>query len=197
MSRITKPKRARGAVKRLDLSDMRSLFKDRRVWTAIGIVTAPEGDEHWQIVQNDQGTSVDVIVEVVLQPSEEPCSCRLAAGIFDVPDEGDEVAVLVPDGELDFMPLIVCRLSTNNLPTAQGPQPGRIAIVRGEVVVHDGAGGAVSLALKSDVQAVRDDLHEHSHAFGSLVCSGGTVSGSTAAGPSVTEPTGTSVLLGK
>lgn len=163
MTRITKPMRGRKAVKRLDLTDMRELFRDRRLWSAMGVVTTPEGeDSWWEIVQSD-GASVDVLVEVVLQPSEEPITCRLAAGIFDVPDEGDEVGVILPEGARDFMPIVVCRLSTRSVPTAQGPQPGRIAIIRDQVVVHDGAGGAVSLARKQDVINVDNKYADHIH----------------------------------
>lgn len=163
MSRITKPLRSRSAVKRLDLTDMRSLFKDRRMWSAMGIVYAPDGEEHWQVVLNEAGDSVDVIVEVELQPSQVPVTCRLPAGVWDVPDVGDEVGVILPDGEIDFMPVLVCRLSTNRVPTTQGPQPGRIVIARDEVLVHDGEGGAVSLALKQDVINVDDKYAGHLH----------------------------------
>lgn len=164
--RINKPKRSRGGAKRLDLTDMRELFKDRRMWTGVGIVTAPEGEEHWEIVQNTDGDDVGVLVEVVLQPSLTPVTCRLAAGIFDVPDEGDEVGVILPEGAADFMPVIVCRLSraASSFPTAQQPQPGHIVIVRDQVLVHDGSGGAVALAKASELQAVSDDMYSHIHA---------------------------------
>lgn len=153
--RITKPKRGRRAAKRLDLTDMREVFRDRRLWAAIGVVVAPsDGAGHFE--QTDE--PADVLVEVVLQPSLIPVTCRLPAAFFCVPDVGEEVAVLIPEGAVDFMPTIVCLLSSNKLPSAQGPDTGRIAIVRDEVVVHDGTGGAVSLALKSDVDAIKDYL---------------------------------------
>lgn len=160
MTRISKPKRSRSGSKRLDLTDMRELFRDRRVWTAIGVVTAPDdGGAHWQ-VETDDGGAVDVTVEVVLHPSETPVTCRLrGGGWWEVPALGDEVAVLVPEGAIDFMPLIVARLSSNTVPTTQGPDPSRVVIVApsgGEVVIHDGEGGAEAVALKSDVQDLRD-----------------------------------------
>lgn len=171
--KVTKPKRSRGPVRRLDLTDMRELFRDRRVWSGIGIVTKPEGaSQHWEIVQ-DGASSVDVLVDVVLQPSEEPVVCRLPAGVWDVPDEGDEVGVILPDGASDFMPIIVCRLSTNSVPTTQGPQPGRIVMVRDEVLVHDGNGGAVALALKSDVEAVDAKYENHLHQDSTSAPTGG------------------------
>lgn len=164
--RITKPKRAKSGAKRLDLSDMRELFKDRRMWCAVGTVTAPEGEAHWHIASNDSGTAVDVIIEVVLQPSEDPVSCRLRGGIWEVPNVGDEVAVLLPEGALDFMPIVVCKLSGRSVPTTQGPTPGNIviAVPAGmQVLVHDGSGGAVPLALKSDVESVNAKYTHHVH----------------------------------
>lgn len=150
MSRITKPMRGQRPTKRLDLSDVKEALRDTRQWTALGIVAeGPDGSPHWEVV----GDNADVMVEVVIQPDQVPLFCRLAAGMWIVPDVGDEVAVIVPAGELDFMPVITCILS-HALPTAQGPQPQRIVIVRGEVLIHDGAGGAVPLAYKSDVEAV-------------------------------------------
>jgi hypothetical protein len=151
--RITKPKRSKGGAKRLDLSDMRHVFKDGRIWCSIGVVTAPDGDAHWHVAANDSGTSVDVIVEVVLQPSEDPCSCRLRAGMWEVPNEGDEVLVMLPEGALDFAPIIVCKLSSRSVPTAQGPQPDKLVIVvpnGGEVLVHDGSGGAAPLVTRAE-----------------------------------------------
>lgn len=164
MTRITKPMRGNTPTKKLDLTDMRALFHDHRVWTSIGIVQCPEGVEtHWEVVTDDAGTAVDVLIEVLLAPSEVPTTCRLRAGMWEVPALGDEVIVIIPEGAVDFMPIVVGRLSTNVVPTVQGPQPGRLVIVNGEVLVHDGAGGAVSLALKSDVEAVDAKYADHLH----------------------------------
>ncbi len=108
--------------------------------------------------RNRNGNTVDILVDVVLHPSETPVTARLAAGIWDVPDVGDEVAVLVPDGAIDFMPIIVARLSTNHVPTVQGPQPGRIVIERDEVIVHDGSGGAERAVMGETYRSAEDTL---------------------------------------
>jgi hypothetical protein len=160
--RIIKPKRSRGPVKRLDLTDMRELFRDHRLWSAVGIVTKPDDAEsHYEIVQSG-ADAIDILVEVVTQPGLDNLTCRMLGGVFDIPDEGDEVAVLVPEGTRDFMPVIVGRLA-RAVPTVQGPQPGRIVIVRDEVIVHDGSGGAVSLARKQDVINVNEKYADHKH----------------------------------
>lgn len=196
--RIDKPKRSRSGAKRLDLTDMRHLFMDRRVWTAIGTVTKPDGaTSHWELVTED-GVAVDILVDVVLQPSGVPVTCRIRAGIFEVPAEGDEVAVLVPEGETDFMPVLICKLSGNVIPTTQGPNPTNIVIVApsgGTVLVHDGAGGASELALKSDVQ----DLADYVATEMVIVTPSGNSTPGVAPDPSPQppSPTGTSVLKAK
>lgn len=194
MTRIIKPKRSRGPVKRLDLTDMRELFRDRRMWSAVGVVTAPEGESHYEIVQSG-ADAVDILVEVVTQPSLENLTCRMLGGVFDIPDEGDEVAILVPEGARDFMPVIVGRIA-RAVPTVQGPQPGRIVIVRDEVIVHDGAGGAVSLARKQDVINVDNRYADHKHIASGSPTSGplSPVVGTVAAPGSPVVPPGAGIV---
>lgn len=152
-----RPKRGRRGAKRIDLTDMRHLFKDGRVWTGLGVVVAPNNEPHWQIVADEEtGDLLDVIVEVELQPSQVLVSARLRAGMWEVPALGDEVAVIIPDGAIDFQPVIVATLSSGVVPAVQGPQPGRIVIVSGEVMIHDGNGGAEPLVRKSEF-----DGHHH------------------------------------
>jgi hypothetical protein len=150
--RVTKPRRGRRPVKRLDMSPVLEALKDHRQWTALGVVTQPEdGSAHWQIY----GDNADVLVEVVLQPSQEPVTARLAAGMWIVPNVGDEVAVLLPAGEIDFMPVITCILA-HAVPSTQGPQPQRILIVSGEVVIHDG--GADKIPTMADLAKVESAI---------------------------------------
>jgi len=156
--RITAPKRGRRGAKRLDLTDMRDLFRDHRMWFALGIVERPDDGDDTAIIG-----ATDVQIEVVLQPSLQPVTCRLPAGVWDVPDEGDEVMVGLPEGAIDFMPVIVGRLSSGHVAAVQGPQAGRIVLERDEVLVHDGNGGAVSLALKTDVINVDNKYAGHLH----------------------------------
>lgn len=150
-----RPKRGRKATKRLDLTDIRAVMRDNRVWSGLAIVVQPDDGPYWQIIGTD-GEDADIHVEVVLQPSGVPLTARLRAGVWEVPAVGDEVAVIIPDGATDFQPIILGILSTGSVPnpSGQGPAPGRILLVKPSVMVHDGAGGAASLALKSDVEAV-------------------------------------------
>ena len=178
--RTSTPKRGRKAAKRLDLTDLRHILRDTRVWAAIGVATAPEdGSQHWRIETDDAGGQVDILVNVVTQPGGVPLQARLAAGVWVVPALGEEVAVLVPDGRFDFMPTIVALLSSNTVP--DGTDPTTIVIARGKVLIHDGAGGAAPLPTLSE-------FNNHTHTSAS--------SGSPTSTP-ISPATGTTVLEAK
>jgi hypothetical protein len=98
-------------------------------------------------------TARDIMVEVELQPMRELAFCRLAAGMWVVPVVGEEVIVVIPSGEIKFMPTVVAILS-NVEPSDQAPTPERIVIVRQEVAIHDGAGGAAALPTMDTVAAI-------------------------------------------
>ena len=190
MTRISKPYRGRKASKRFDLTDLRELLRDRRQWVAIGIVTVPEGaSSHFEI------TDTDILVDVVLQPTLHDVTCRVGAGLWVVPAVGEEVVVTFPEGAMDFMPTIQGILSTGTVPAsagggAQPPTPTRIAIVRPEVVVHDGPGGAAALPTLADYEAMRSKLNDLISKFNALTL---PVSGATA-GP--TPPIQQETVLG-
>lgn len=133
--------------------------------------------------------ALDVLVEVVLQPSQEPVTARLAAGMFMIPDIGEEVAVIIPSGEISFMPVIACILSSNVVPTTQGPTPQRIVLVRASVLVHDGNGGAEELVKRSE-------FLKHGHATAATGTPSVPIDISPLVGSAITFP-GTSVLKAK
>lgn len=180
--KVTAPYRGRRATKRLDMSDMRMLFEDRRVWCSIGIVTDPGDGPHYEILESD------VHVEVMLQPRLAPVTCRLAAGMWLVPDVGEEVVVMIPEGAIEFMPTIVDVLSSGHVPTGQAPAPGRAVIARPEVVIHDGTGGAAPLPTLADLNATIGKLNQLIDAFN--LATGATITHAAA-------PSGTIVLKGK
>ncbi len=197
--KLTAPYRGRRASKRLDLTDLRALVADRRLWTAIGRVVVPAGEASHVSISDS-----DVVVDVVLQPSLQDLTCMLAAGVWTVPAVGEEVLVALPEGEMAFMPTIIAILSSGVVPQTQGPAEGRIAIVRQEVVVHDGNGGAVSLALVSSLQATIDKLNAFIDKYTSHVHTGGTLTGALTGIPNDAPPAthaddavGTTVLKGK
>ena len=178
--KITAPYRGRSASKRLDMTDMkRALGVDGiKLWCAIAIVQAPQGEQHFEVLADD------VHVEVVTQPSLIPLTCRLAAGIWRIPDVGEEVVVLIPEGEIAFMPILVDVLSSGSVPTTQGPAIATSVIARPHVLIHDGTGGAAALAKLSSLQTTIDKLNDvidklltHTHS--------GVTTGAGASGPPV------------
>lgn len=190
-------RKRRKAVHRLDLVSLREALKDRRCWTCLAVTEIPDGEtSHFELVVDESGDVTDILVDVVTQPEGQELTCRLdMRGTIEIPGLGDEVLVCLPSGRIDFMPTITGFMSSGNVPNpaGQGPTIGRILIIKEEVLVHDGTGGAKELAYKSDVQTVRDELHGHEHTY----IPGNNAATTTTLGPSVTSPTGTSVLKGK
>lgn len=206
--RRRKPKKP---TKRMEVSAQREVLRDDRIWCKVGIVVK-RGASHFEL------TDDDLLIEVDLMPEEVEVTCRMgavgggaAAGYWFIPPVGSEVAVLIPDGEEADDLVIVGVLSTGELPADVAE--GRVVVAGGEVYIHDGAGGAVALALKSDVDAVKStfDGHRH-HQFGypGGIQDAGTVFGTSVpkttittpapgAGPTdvIAEPAGTIVLKGK
>ncbi len=160
---------ARRPTKRLDLSDLRKALRDRRQWVCLGVVFKPEdAASHYELVTVD-GNVVDIIVEVETIPDRLDLSCSLAGGFggWLIPNVGDEVWVAVPSGEVAFRPTIIaCTKAVIPNPTGQGPAPNRIVLVAGEVLVHDGTGGAEPVVRRSE-------FNGHSHAAGTYNAPGG------------------------
>lgn len=152
MALIKSMKRKRKGTKRFDPSDLKEILKDRRSWNVVATVIVPdELDVHYELIV-EGGVLVDILVEVVTHPGGIELTCRLKsgglAGIVEIPNVDDEVLVAIPEGQIEFCPTIVAFLSGRSIPNpaGQGPALGRTVIVNGEVLVHDGSGGAVPLA---------------------------------------------------
>lgn len=141
-------KRARGGAKRLDMSPIREALKDRRMWTAFGVVRKPvDAASHYEVITaNGQQ---DVLVHVETAPSGLDVTCRLGSlaggaglGLWRIPAVGTEVAVLIPEGEMEFQPLIVATLSTGDTPARMAADrtvleaPDEIVLVVGSRVVR-------------------------------------------------------------
>lgn len=195
-------RRHRKGAKRLDLSDIRHVLRDRRQWAGLGLVIDPDGDGHFEIVTEGGGIA-EILVEVELVPERTPLTCRLAGsaggnrGLWQVPDEGDEVIVIIPDGDIAFMPSIVGVLSSGRIP--DGVNQTTTVIVDGEVQVHDGSGGVEPVVRKSEYDSLKTALDTHVHPAGALLDS--TASPVTGITASVTVPfpgaSGTAVLKAK
>lgn len=93
---------------RLDLGQLKEALRDGKLWAALGVVTKFPGETvHYEVDDDGQGVSVDV----ELIPNRERVSCRLGSGsgggVWRIPAEGSEVAVLVPMGDLEADPILV------------------------------------------------------------------------------------------
>ncbi len=151
-----RPRRANRGAKRLDVSDLKAIVKDQRIWSNLGVVIEPEdGEPHFEIVTVD-GTIVDVLVEVELVPERIHVTARLAGrggqgrGLWEVPQVGDEVAVIVPDGEVEFCPIVVATLSGGEIPSELTEDDIIFANNRGRIIIRtsddffvDAAGDAI------------------------------------------------------
>lgn len=109
----------------IETAELRAAVADGRVWGKLGIViTEPGGDSHFQKVTDDSGNTIDVLVCVRAAHTNEVLWCRLGSGaggnggygIWRIPPEKTEVAVLVPEGELEGAPVIVSTLSSFGVP---------------------------------------------------------------------------------
>jgi len=157
MTQISRPlRRRRGGAKRLDLTDLRAVLQDSRLFTRFGRVYVPEGaSKHFEIIS--ENGSIDILVDVLLEPRDFDVTCRLGGtggakrGAWTIPNPGDEVAVVVPDGEIDWMPIIVAVCSTGEVPA--GLAENVTVIADGKVLVHDGDGGTEPLVKKSEFEA--------------------------------------------
>ena len=151
MARINKLKRQRIRSNRMDLTDMRELMEDGRIWFSLAIVIVPEGESsHFELTSGPP----DVLVDVETVPDQLDLTCRLASfggganiGIWAIPPVGSEVLVAIPDGIINFQPSIIATLSSGDLP--DGVAPNVTVIANGEVLIHDGNGGTDQLVKKT------------------------------------------------
>lgn len=125
---FSKRRRARG--KAIDMAQVKSALRDGKAWTSLGVVRQFPGESSHFEIDGD-----DVLVDVELVPSNERVLCRLAAagggGFWTVPAVGEEVAVLVPEGDIEADPIILGTFSTPPGDVAVD----RIIITRGEVKI--------------------------------------------------------------
>lgn len=122
----------------------------------VGVVKAASaGSPHYSISEDG------LLIDVQLQPTGEETTALLAIaggnnghGVWEIPDEGVEVIVLLPNGSLSFRPLII-PTSSNTVPDRLAP--GRTLVVGSHIEViadeiylsSDGVAGE-PLCRKSD-----------------------------------------------
>lgn len=127
MSRVTRPMRGRKASKRIDTTALESLMGQGPVQVKIGKVFAPDAQtQHWKRQQFKDGGEC-IVIEVETIPDGSDLTCRLATwgsgggnGGWAIPRVGTIVAVLVPEGVVEFHPLVIGVLDCNNVPLGVG-----------------------------------------------------------------------------
>lgn len=152
--KIIKNLRGNRGAKRLDMSPLNELIDRharRRVYAQVAIVMKPDGEaSHFEKADDD------VLVWVQLQPDGQEVQARLGTfaggpgmGLWRIPAEGDEVAVVSPGGRIDFMPLVIGVLSTGSAPERAGANrtilvaTDTVEITAPRVVLGDNPGGVV------------------------------------------------------
>lgn len=138
-------RRGRRATKRLAMPEIRAAMIDRRVWTGLALVVEVDGS-HFEI-----DPDVGVLVHATLVPDGQPLMARLGglgsggdSGVWRIPPAGSEIAVVIPDGDLDSDVIIVGVLSSGGTP---GELDGDTLVVKAPKVVIV-ADAAVEIGLK-------------------------------------------------
>jgi hypothetical protein len=206
--------RAKKATKRLDLTDLKACLKDGRRWCAMAIVTKAKGQaSHYELHQED-GIITDVMVDVITMPDGLDLTCRLSAcaggpgaGLWRVPDVDEEVVVMLPDGQIDFMPIIVGVLPARSVPARVShertilvaPDAIEITVTNGDATleasgnVYLGERNATHAAARGDsLQASLNSLISafNSHFHGTNVTVGPTTPPISSQPPNPSPPPG-------
>jgi hypothetical protein len=140
------------------MASIKDALKDRRAWAALGVEETQAGGAPFTIDEDD------IIVHVTLMPEGTQIKARMAVpgsgattGVWSIPKSGTEVLVIVPMGEYEFMPAIAACYSSGGLP--DGVAENVTVIANGEVIIHDGNGGAEPLVT-------RTEFNNHIHGTG-------------------------------
>lgn len=159
--KLSQAKRRRLGAKKLNPNIINEVMRDPRTQQSVGKVWQPDNaSDHFEIVEGEEGD--DVMLEVLLQPSLVPVTCRLVApgGVWYIPDVDEEVAVWMPGGSLQE-PFCMPRLSSGLVPVGVGT--GTIVISgRAKILVHNG-GATEPVARISELNALKDAHNEHKH----------------------------------
>lgn len=152
-------RRGRGTKgKRVDLAALRGAFADGRIETAVGVVTKPDGEaDHFEIIDGD------VLVDVEIMPKGELVLCRLGVtgggpgfGVWAIPRVGTEVAVLIPNGEVDADAMIVATLASGT-PPSELTGPEILVLKEKAVTIRAAGGGDIILRVDSGAHVLADD----------------------------------------
>lgn len=155
-----KQPRTRKGARRLDLTAMKEALRDGKCWSCFGLVAEADDKSKFQLDGDD------LLVDVEVQPSGERITARVGTaaggagrGVWVVPKIGSEVVVLVPDGDLGFMPTVVAVLSTGEV--SGDLDEDNLILVNGAGDIDVVPSGDVSLGIKDATeQALRGNAFQ-------------------------------------
>ena len=108
----------------MDAGAIEAMCRDGHMWCKFGKVIKPDSaTEHWK-TQDLEGGGKVILVEVETMPDGCDLTCRLSSGFssgggngaWAIPRLGSIVGVAVPDGEIEFMPIVFGVLDCNAPP---------------------------------------------------------------------------------
>lgn len=108
--------------KQIDVSALRALLRDERMWAGVGIVTKPDDSNQHYEIDSDRD---DVLVCCKASPSGVEVWARLGGigggaanlGVWRIPPVGAEVVLLFQEGYVEGDVFIVGTLSTGSVPS--------------------------------------------------------------------------------
>jgi len=110
----------------LEMSEIKTAVRDGRVWCEIGVVAVLDNESsHYELLKDDGGSTIDVLVGVKFGHSGEQVLCRLGMtagrqggfGLWTIPPVGTEVLVHIPQGEYESDAVIVAMASSGGVPS--------------------------------------------------------------------------------
>lgn len=110
----------------IEMSEIKTAARDGRVWCEIGVVAVLDNESsHYELLKNDSGSTIDVLVGVKFGHSGEQVLCRLGMtagrqggfGLWTIPPVGTEVLVHIPQGEYEADAVIVAMASSGGVPS--------------------------------------------------------------------------------
>lgn len=201
--------------KHLEIAEAKAAVRDDRRWCDIGVVTVLDGDDkHYQILKDNAGNAVDVLVGVKLGHTGELFPCRLGNfvgragaggfGLWTIPPVGTEVIVAIPTGEFEADAVIVGQCSSGTVPAALDEDTVVLRAPKGVKIIVADSGSKVSIGvdggtfqpavlgndMEARLSALESKYNGHVHV---LPAFSGSISGSTfTASGATTDAPGTS-----
>lgn len=117
--------RGKTPAKRMDVSNLKHVLRDERIWCFRGRVFAPDGGSHWRVDTSGGGRRVLVEVESLTTGLHVTCKLSTCAGgsgtgLWFIPKAGTIVLVDISDGAIEGFPAIVGVEDSGGFPERAG-----------------------------------------------------------------------------